>query len=102
MPNFFNWGVAPDITAALKINLEYEKRKDIWHLVLLRKNILFKESPTSIMITRNHSFETRPGHWLGLVTGSRVRWVDPGQQKKIQAYHLENENILDQQIPTNT
>jgi hypothetical protein len=46
-----------------------------------------------------HSFETQPDHRLGLVTRSQVGWVDPGQQKKIQAYHLKNENILDQQIP---
>ena len=31
---------------------------------------------------RHHSFKTRPDHRLGQVIGSRVRWVDPGQQKK--------------------
>jgi hypothetical protein len=30
----------------------------------------------------NHSFETRPGGRPGLMIGSRVRWVDPGQPKK--------------------
>jgi hypothetical protein len=29
-----------------------------------------------------YSFKTRPGHQPGPVTGSRVRWVDPGQPKK--------------------
>jgi len=29
-----------------------------------------------------HSFETRPGGQPSLMTGSRVRWVDPGQPKK--------------------
>jgi len=29
-----------------------------------------------------HSFETRPGGRPGLMTVSRVRWVDPGQPKK--------------------
>jgi len=29
--------VAPDIAAALKITLEYGKRTDFWHLVLLGK-----------------------------------------------------------------
>jgi len=32
----------------------------------------------------SHSFETRPGHRLGLVIGSRVRWVDPGQPVSTQ------------------
>jgi hypothetical protein len=30
-----------------------EKRTDIWHLVLLGEKVLFKESPPSIMVTRN-------------------------------------------------
>jgi hypothetical protein len=34
---------------------------------------------------QKHSFETRPGGRPGLMIGSRVRWVNPGQQKKI--YH---------------
>jgi len=29
-----------------------------------------------------HSFETQPGGQPGLMIGSRVRWVNPGQQKK--------------------
>jgi hypothetical protein len=33
-------GVAPDIAAALKINLDYGKRTDFWHLVLLEKKCL--------------------------------------------------------------
>jgi hypothetical protein len=33
-------------------------------------------------LQRQHSFKTRPGHRPGPVTGSRVRWVDPGQPKK--------------------
>jgi len=32
----------------------------------------------SIMSSR-HSFETQPGSRPGLMIGSRVRWVDPGQ-----------------------
>jgi hypothetical protein len=32
----------------------------------------------------SHSFETQPGGRPGLMIGSRVRWVDPGQQKKNQ------------------
>jgi hypothetical protein len=50
--------VAPDIAAALKNNLDYGKRTDIWHLVLLRKNVLFEESPPSIMVTRNPNWST--------------------------------------------
>ena len=30
-----------------------EKGTDIWHLVLLGENVLFKESSPSIMVTRN-------------------------------------------------
>jgi hypothetical protein len=32
--------VAPDIAVALKINLDYGKRKDIWHLDLLGEKCL--------------------------------------------------------------
>jgi hypothetical protein len=35
-----------------------KKRTDIWHLVLLGKNVLFKESPPSIMVTRNPNWST--------------------------------------------
>ena len=37
----------------LKLSLDWKKRTDIWHLVLLGGNILFKESTPSIMVTRN-------------------------------------------------
>jgi len=51
------WAVALDIAAALKNNgsldLYYGKRTDFWHLILLRENVLFEESPPSIMVTRN-------------------------------------------------
>jgi hypothetical protein len=33
--------------------------------------------------THNHIFETRPDHQPDPVIGLRVRWVDPGQPKKI-------------------
>jgi hypothetical protein len=56
---FFIQVVAPDIAAALKIVLlNYGKRTDIWHLVLLREKILFEESPPSIMVTRNLNWST--------------------------------------------
>ena len=44
------------------------------------------------MSTELHSFKTRSGHRPGPVTGSRVRWVDPGQPKKKNTYikHLTN------------
>jgi hypothetical protein len=46
--------VPPNITAALKIILDYYgKRTDFWYLVLLGKNVLFEESPPSIIVTRN-------------------------------------------------
>jgi hypothetical protein len=57
--------VAPDIAAALKIFLDYGKRTDIWHLVLLGEKILFKESPPSIMVTRNPNWSTEI-LWLGI------------------------------------
>ena len=51
--------VAPEIAAALKINsLDYRKRTDFWHPVLLGENVLFKESPPSIMVTRNPNWST--------------------------------------------
>jgi len=44
---------------ALKIFfLNYGKITDFWHLVLLRENVLFKESPPSIMVTRNPNWST--------------------------------------------
>ena len=45
-------GVVPDIAAAPKIILNYEKRTYFWHPVFLRKK-MSKESPPSIMLTRN-------------------------------------------------
>jgi hypothetical protein len=42
----------------LKIFLDYGKRTDFWHLVLLDEIVLFKESPLSIMVTRNPNRST--------------------------------------------
>jgi hypothetical protein len=42
----------------LKIITRLEKRTDILHLVFLGENILFKESPPSIMVTRNSNWST--------------------------------------------
>jgi hypothetical protein len=36
-----------------------EKRIDIWHLILLRGNVLFKELPPSIMVSRNPNWSTK-------------------------------------------
>jgi len=41
-----------------QITLDYKKRTDFWHLVLLEKNIFFKESPPSIMVNRNLNWST--------------------------------------------
>jgi hypothetical protein len=50
--------VAPDIAVALKKIKDSGKRADFWHLVLLRKMSFFKESPPSIMVTRNPNWST--------------------------------------------
>lgn len=68
--------VAPDIAAALK-NI-YMERTDFWHLVLLGKKVLSKESPPSIMVTRkpNWSFrDSKARDWLrkGKVLAPLVR-----------------------------
>jgi hypothetical protein len=65
--NFFHiLGVAPDIAAALKnLSHDYGKRTDFWHLVLLGKRVLFKESPPSIMVTRNPNWSTEI-LWYGI------------------------------------
>ena len=55
--------VAPDITAALK-NI-YNEKTNFWHLLLLGENILFEESPPSIMVTRNPNWSTEI-LWLGI------------------------------------
>jgi len=58
--------VAPDIAAALKnIILIYGKRTDFWHLVLLGENVLSKESPPSITVTRNPNWSSEI-LWLGI------------------------------------
>jgi hypothetical protein len=57
--------VAPDIAAALKIILDCRKKTDFWYLVLLGKNVLFEESPPSIMVTRNPNWSTEI-LWLGI------------------------------------
>jgi hypothetical protein len=38
--------------------LDCGKKTDFWYLVLLEKNILFMESPPSIMVTRNPNWST--------------------------------------------
>jgi hypothetical protein len=43
----------------LKIISQYGKRTDIWHLFLLWENVLFKESPPSIIVTRNSKLVNR-------------------------------------------
>jgi len=45
--------VAPDIAAALKNNLDLWKKNRYLTSCSFRENILFKESPPSIMVTRN-------------------------------------------------
>jgi hypothetical protein len=35
------------------------KRIDFWHLVLLRENVLFKESSPNIMVIRNPNCSTK-------------------------------------------
>jgi hypothetical protein len=40
------------------IHLNYGKRTNIWHLVLLGEKVLFEESPPSIMVTRNPNWST--------------------------------------------
>jgi len=57
--------VAPDIVAAHKIIYYYGKRRDFWHLVLLRENVLFEESPPSITVTRNPNWSSEI-LWLGI------------------------------------
>jgi hypothetical protein len=42
-----------------------EKKTDIWHLVLLGKKILSKESPPSITVTRNPNWSLEI-LWLGI------------------------------------
>jgi hypothetical protein len=49
--------VAPDIAVALKI-ISSGTRTNIWHLVLLGEKVLFKESPPSIMVTKNLNWST--------------------------------------------
>jgi len=51
--------VTLDIAAAHKIILlNYGKKIYFWHLVLLGEKVLFKESPPSIMVTRNPNWST--------------------------------------------
>jgi len=47
------------------IFLNYGKRTSFWYLVLLREKVLFKESPPSIMVTRNPNWSTEIP-WLGI------------------------------------
>jgi hypothetical protein len=50
--------VTPGHCGYLKIFLDYGKKTDIWHLVLLEENVLFKESPPNIMVTRKLNWST--------------------------------------------
>ena len=49
----------------LFFSINYRKRTDFWHLVLLEKTVLFEESPPSIMVTRNPNWSTEI-LWLGI------------------------------------
>jgi len=51
-------------------SLDSGKRIDYWHLVLLRENVLFKDSPPSIMVTMNHNWSTE------------ILWYGTGYVKK--------------------
>jgi hypothetical protein len=50
--------VAPDIAAALKIILNYGKKNRFLASCSFRGKMLFKESPPSIMVTRNPNWST--------------------------------------------
>ena len=54
----------------LKIITQLEKRTDIRHLVLLWEKVLFKESPPSIMVTRNPNWSTK------------ILWYETGYAKR--------------------
>jgi hypothetical protein len=57
--HFISTIVTLDIAAAHKIILlNYGKKIYFWHLVLLGEKVLFKESPPSIMVTRNPNWST--------------------------------------------
>jgi hypothetical protein len=62
---FINKNVAPDIAAAHKIIFDYGKRTDFWHLILLEKKVLSKESLPSITVTRNPNWSSEV-LWLGI------------------------------------
>jgi len=50
--------VAPDIAAALKKNHRLWKKNRFLASYSFRENVLFKESPPSIMVTRNPNWST--------------------------------------------
>jgi len=55
-----NKPVAPDIAAALKSILDCGKKKNRFLASCsFRKNVLFEESPPSIMVTRNPNWSTK-------------------------------------------
>jgi len=62
---FINKNVAPDIAAAHKIIFDYGKRTDFWHVILLEKKVLSKESLPSITVTRNPNWSSEI-LWLGI------------------------------------
>jgi len=55
---FWISGVAPDIAAALKKNHRSWKKNRFLASCSFRENVLFKESPPSIMVTRNPNWST--------------------------------------------
>jgi hypothetical protein len=57
--------VAPDIAAALKIILDLWKKNRFLASCSFRKKALFKESPPSIMVTRNPNWSTKI-LWYGI------------------------------------
>jgi len=57
--------VAPDIAATLKKNQRLRKKNRILASCSFRENVLFKESPPSIMVTRNPNWSTEI-LWFGI------------------------------------
>jgi hypothetical protein len=54
-----------------------KERTDFWHLVLLRENVTFKESPPSIMVIRNPNWSTE------------ILWYETGYVKWKILSHLK-------------
>jgi hypothetical protein len=85
--NDVNYSINPFSPFIYPHNYLFETRTTMMKIIKRKTSVKFRALTCNMCMS--HNFETRPG----LMTESRVRWVDPGQPKKTQ--HSDHETYND-------